>query len=121
MPSQMRRCSRVEFPGVIAPRKITASSKSLPYRQRFFLAVLLMLSSATVAGAQSKDIVFVGRFSQGTLAGWDSRSFNWETDYRFVEDSDLHSIVLAATADGIASGTTIQCESTWSSSGAASA
>ncbi|PKA39929.1 hypothetical protein CWR43_30115 [Rhizobium sullae] len=69
------------------------------------LGVALSLFVVSPAMPQSANgDIHVGRFSQGSLSSWSSRSFNGETKYEFVKDPDLGSTVLAATADAGASG-----------------
>jgi hypothetical protein len=54
------------------------------------------------ARAQQADDVRVGVFSAGALAGWESRSFKGQTDYRLTMDGGRR--VLAASTNGGASG-----------------
>jgi hypothetical protein len=69
------------------------------------VGILLCLLVANSAFAQSvNEDIPVGRFSQGSLSDWDSRSFKGETTYELVEDTDLRSMVLAAATNGAASG-----------------
>ncbi|RWM19451.1 DUF3047 domain-containing protein [Mesorhizobium sp.] len=65
------------------------------------LAILLV---PTFGWAQSADDIAIGTFSRGSLSNWQSRSFKGETAYEIVRDLDLGATVLAATANGAASG-----------------
>jgi hypothetical protein len=67
--------------------------------------VLLCLSLPGAAAAQpSMETVPVGRFSEGTLVGWEKKAFQGETTYSFAIDPDVKSTVLQANADTSASG-----------------
>jgi hypothetical protein len=69
------------------------------------IGILLSLLFVNSALAQAADgDILIGRFSQGSFSDWSSRSFEGETDYRLVKDSDLRSIVLAAATNAAASG-----------------
>ncbi|MCP9760794.1 DUF3047 domain-containing protein [Aquitalea sp. S1-19] len=61
-------------------------------------AWLLALSASSIFAAEP----LAGAFSQGSLAGWDTKSFKGETRYRLVQDGN--TTVLRADADGGASG-----------------
>lgn len=67
------------------------------------IILCLLVTNSAFAQSVNEDIP-VGRFSQGSLSDWDSRSFKGETIYEFIRDPDLGSTVLAATTDGAASG-----------------
>lgn len=68
-------------------------------------AVLATPLARSAAWAQpAKGDIVVGAFSQGSLTGWQGRSFKGETRYGLVKDPELGSTVLTATADGAASG-----------------
>lgn len=73
---------------------------------RFRLALLLLylVLTGAVSAQSSSETVPVGRFSDGTLAGWEKRAFKGETKYSFVLDSEIKSTVLQANADTSASG-----------------
>ncbi|MFG1313140.1 MULTISPECIES: DUF3047 domain-containing protein [Hyphomicrobiales] len=60
--------------------------------------------AALAQGAAAQDRVEVGRFSNGTVAGWESRSFKGETAYTVITDPDIKAPALRAVADASASG-----------------
>lgn len=69
------------------------------------IVMLVILLMPTFGWAQSADgDIVVGTFSRGSLSNWQSRSFKGETTYEIVRDPDLGATVLAAKADGAASG-----------------
>jgi len=63
--------------------------------------LLALLLSSTVGGAGHADLE-VGRFSAGSLDGWEHKSFKGKTDYRIVTDNGRR--VLQAESRGGASG-----------------
>ena len=63
---------------------------------------LILLATTFSAGAD--PAVPVGRFSQGSLDGWEARSFNGETGYALAADPELNRQVLRARANASASG-----------------
>ena len=67
-------------------------------------SLAMMVLTGAAAGKHAEDGFEVGSFSHGTLAGWVRRSFKGETEYQLVADPELGATVLAATADGSASG-----------------
>lgn len=67
---------------------------------RHFLTIsLLLLTTAAFAGP---DQLRIGDFAAGGLAGWTTKSFKGETEYRIVEDDGRK--VLQASSRGTASG-----------------
>jgi hypothetical protein len=67
-------------------------------------APLISLAISPVFANPATGDVFVGRFSQGSLSGWNGRSFKGETRYELVRDSELDATVVSAHSDGAASG-----------------
>jgi hypothetical protein len=61
----------------------------------------LMPSAAAMA---QENTVAIGRFSAGSLAGWERKAFKGETRYSLVPDPDRRTTVLQATSDAAASG-----------------
>ncbi|WP_027136379.1 DUF3047 domain-containing protein [Geminicoccus roseus] len=68
------------------------------------LAALLLPCLASPISADARQVVPVGRFSEGSLDDWSTRSFSGETRYRLVQDPERNIEVLEASASGGASG-----------------
>jgi hypothetical protein len=67
-------------------------------------AIVVLAAACLGAGPATAETVPVGRFSAGTLEGWESRAFNGETAYALVDEPGAASTVLRAEAKGSASG-----------------
>lgn len=65
-------------------------------------ALLAPLCLLPVPAGAGNDTLEVGRFSSGSLEGWEKKSFKGETEYRIVTDGDRR--VLQAESRGSASG-----------------
>jgi hypothetical protein len=67
--------------------------------------MLLALMFAQPLGADAADRqIVIGAFSQGSMSGWDQKSFKGETDYSLVYDPDKKATVLHAVSRAAASG-----------------
>lgn len=67
-----------------------------------FLSAAMALLPCAAAGGSAHDIMEIGRFSTGSMAGWERKIFKGETEYRIVVDAG--SRVLQAESRGAASG-----------------
>lgn len=74
---------------------------------RLCVAIMLaVLVPVDAASAQTtEDRIPVGRFSEGVVTGWESRSIQGETRYALVVDPETTTRVLQAEADASASAT----------------
>jgi hypothetical protein len=66
----------------------------------------ILLAAAFLAStpAAARDVVDPGRFSAGSLAGWETKSFKGQTRYALVRDPERRGTVLQATSEAAASG-----------------
>ena len=74
--------------------------RQLPASPALLAAALL----AAAAPAAARDAVDPGRFSAGSLAGWETKSFKGQTRYALVRDPARRGTVLQATSEAAASG-----------------
>ena len=68
------------------------------------LVATLALPASPALALSPPTRVDVGRFSESSLEGWDSRAFKGVTQYAFVFDRGLGKTVLNATARASAAG-----------------
>lgn len=66
-----------------------------------FIWMILAVPFTAASGAET---VVVGSFSQGSLTGWEKRSFKGETTYALVRDPVSSKMVLQAASNASASG-----------------
>lgn len=71
---------------------------------RYCWLVLLLTLGTPQQAAAGEPSVFVGAFSQGLLAGWQTKSFKGETEYSLVYDPEKKVTVIETRSNGAASG-----------------
>jgi len=66
--------------------------------------LILILACLWPLASQAAEKIVVGAFSTGDFSGWEEKSFKGQTSYQLVRDAQSGSLVIAAHAQGTASG-----------------